>query len=92
MGKITSKNLKFVNINLTKKMDRFSQFNDISDNLLPEDGRVFYHGMILEKEETKTYFERLMKNIEWINDEVLIFGRRIVTKRKVAWYAEKPFK
>lgn len=73
-------------------MDLFSQLNDISDNLLPEDGSVFYHSIILKKEEAKMYFERLMKNIEWINDEVLIFGRRIVTKRKVAWYAEKPFK
>ena len=33
----------------------------------------------------------LLNNIAWKNDEALIFGKRIITKRKVAWYAEKPF-
>ncbi len=34
----------------------------------------------------------MLSDIEWRNDEAIIFGRRIVTKRKVAWYGEKPFK
>ncbi|MBQ0740235.1 alpha-ketoglutarate-dependent dioxygenase AlkB, partial [Aquimarina celericrescens] len=33
----------------------------------------------------------LLKNIEWKNDEAIIFGKRIITKRKVAWYGEKQF-
>ena len=32
-----------------------------------------------------------VKNIEWKNDEAIIFGKLIVTKRKVAWYGEKQF-
>ena len=27
-----------------------------------------------------------MSEIEWKNDEAIIFGKRIITKRKVAWY------
>ncbi|WP_432714331.1 alpha-ketoglutarate-dependent dioxygenase AlkB family protein, partial [Pedobacter sp.] len=30
-------------------------------------------------------------HIDWKNDEAIIFGKRIITKRKVAWYGEKPF-
>src|SRR5690606_23265469 len=30
-------------------------------------------------------------SIEWRNDEAVIFGKKIITKRKVAWYGEKPF-
>jgi alkylated DNA repair dioxygenase AlkB len=32
-----------------------------------------------------------MHNIEWRNDESLIYGKLITTKRKVAWYADEPF-
>lgn len=32
-----------------------------------------------------------MENIEWKNDEALIFGKKILTKRKVAWHAQQPF-
>ena len=32
-----------------------------------------------------------MQNINWQNDVANIFGKQIITKRKVAWYAEKPF-
>ncbi len=34
----------------------------------------------------------LLNNICWKNDEAIIFGKKILTKRKVAWYADKPFK
>ena len=33
----------------------------------------------------------LLNGIEWKNDEVVIYGKRIVTKRKVAWYGDKAF-
>jgi alkylated DNA repair dioxygenase AlkB len=33
----------------------------------------------------------LLNNIEWKNDEAIIFGRHIVTKRKVAWYGNNDF-
>jgi len=33
----------------------------------------------------------LLNTIEWKSDEAIIFGKRIVTKRKVAWYGDHPF-
>lgn len=70
-------------------MDLFSQ--DKSNNLLPQDGEVIYYGPVIPTAKANTYFERLLNEIEWKNDESIIAGKRIVTKRKVAWYGQKPF-
>ncbi|WP_299009946.1 alpha-ketoglutarate-dependent dioxygenase AlkB [uncultured Tenacibaculum sp.] len=72
-------------------MDLFSQFDDTLKNLLPKDGTVNYYGIVLSKELADHYYEALLNSIEWRNDEAIIFGKRMVTKRKVAWYAEQPF-
>ena len=36
-------------------------------------------------------FSKLQNEIEWKNDQALIYGKLITTKRKVAWYANKEF-
>jgi alkylated DNA repair dioxygenase AlkB len=72
-------------------MDLFNS-NTEPNNLLPFDGEVIYYGKIFEKKEANLFFDLLMKNIEWKNDEAFIYGKKIITKRKVAWYAEKEFK
>ncbi|SEB51059.1 Alkylated DNA repair dioxygenase AlkB [Tenacibaculum sp. MAR_2009_124] len=72
-------------------MDLFSQFNDTPRNLLPKDGTVLYYGLVISKDESEIYYKQLLNTIDWRNDEAIIFGKRMVTKRKVAWYAEKPF-
>ena len=72
-------------------MDLFSQFDSIPKNLLPKDGTVFYYGLVLSKVKADAFYDVLLNSIEWRNDEAIIFGKRIITKRKVAWYAEKPF-
>ncbi len=60
-------------------------------NLLPKDGIVIYYGKIFSEELANLYFENLMNQIEWKNDQAIIFGKQITTKRKVAWYGEKEF-
>lgn len=74
-----------------KKMDLFNQTIDKSKNWLPQDGTVNYYGKLLDREKSNFYLNRLLETIEWRNDEAIIFGRKIITKRKVAWYGEKPF-
>lgn len=69
----------------------FDRDFDPTKNLLPEGGVVNYFGKIFSAEESDFYFQALMNKIEWRNDEAVIFGKKIITKRKVAWYAEKPF-
>ncbi len=60
-------------------------------NLLPSDGEVVYHGQVLSPVEASRCFEALMAEVPWRNDEVVIFGKRIVTARKVAWYGDEAF-
>jgi len=57
-------------------------------NILPKDGEVKYFEGFFDKVESDTYFEKLKNDIEWKNDEIYIFGKHIITKRKVAWYGE----
>ncbi|CAG2534336.1 Alkylated DNA repair dioxygenase AlkB [Maribacter dokdonensis] len=64
---------------------------DHTKNLLPHDGTVHYFGKILNEEDAIHYLNVLLNKIEWKNDEAIIFGKKIITKRKVAWYGEKPF-
>lgn len=60
-------------------------------NLLPHDGDVRYHGCILPAAAADSYLQQMMQQIPWQHDEVIIFGKRMVTKRKVAWYGSKPY-
>lgn len=64
---------------------------DPTANLLPGDGTVNYHGRILRSDEAQRYYETLRNNIRWKHDEAVIFGQRIVTARKVAWYGDSDY-
>ncbi len=63
-------------------------FRDNKTNLLPYDGTVYYYGKIIKFAQCEEYFNRLMHTIAWKNDEAIIFGKHIITKRKVAWYGD----
>ncbi len=62
---------------------------DPNKNLLPYDGTVNYYGVVINQ--TREIYESLLADIEWKNDEAIIFGKHILTKRKVAWYGDRAF-
>ncbi len=67
-------------------------FNPITiQNILPKDGEVIYYGPIISIQQANDFLQQLLENIEWKNDEAVIFGKHIITKRKVAWYADVNF-
>lgn len=70
--------------------DLFANEYDPDENQLPYDGTVRYWGAIFDVQQSDNYFHQLMKNIAWQNDEVIIYGKHIVTQRKIAWYADRP--
>lgn len=72
-------------------MDLFNQDSGENINLLPKDGTVNYFGKIMPTTQALSYLDYLLNEIQWRNDVAIIFGKRIETKRKVAWYAESPF-
>ena len=72
-------------------MDLFNTQSPHLTNLLPKDGTVNYFGQIFTIAESDDFYKRLMSEIEWENDQALIFGKLIITKRKAAWYGDKSF-
>src|SRR5690554_2656003 len=72
-------------------MNLFDDITDKTKNWLPQDGTVNYYGKLFTAIEANYYLDKLLTTIEWRNDEAIIFGKKIITKRKVAWYGEKPY-
>lgn len=72
-------------------MDLFRQSIERPDNLLPKEGVVKYYGILIPVAAADDFFNRLLTAIEWKNDEAIIRGKRLITKRKVAWYADHAF-
>ncbi len=70
-------------------MDLFN--TNSSPNLLPYDGEVIYYGFVLTQQQAEYYFNELLNNIPWQHDEAIIYGKKIITKRKVAWYGDKNY-
>lgn len=72
-------------------MDLFGNDVDERTNLLPYDGEVNYFGQLFPKKEADFYYEQLLNTIDWKNDEAIVFGKHIITKRKVGWYGDRDF-
>jgi len=72
-------------------MDLFSNEIREKDNLLPKDGIANYYGRLFSKNESDHFLQRLLDTLEWKNDEAIVYGKLIVTKRKVAWYGDRDF-
>lgn len=72
-------------------MDLFENNIDKTKNWLPKDGTVNYYGKLFNRQQADNYLEKLLNTIDWRNDEAILFGKKIITKRKVAWYGDKPF-
>ncbi|PJZ75938.1 alpha-ketoglutarate-dependent dioxygenase AlkB family protein [Leptospira neocaledonica] len=60
-------------------------------NLLPYEGIVQYFGPVLSISAANDYLKILLKDIPWKNDEAIIFGKHIITKRMVAWYGDADY-
>jgi alkylated DNA repair dioxygenase AlkB len=63
----------------------------LKQNLLPHDGTVIHHGPLLTEPEATAAFTALLTELPWQHDEVRLFGKRIVTARKVSWHGDRPF-
>ncbi len=72
-------------------MDLFDTTPGSEKNLLPLDGTVNYYGRVMSPGQANDFFNKLLENLAWQNDEAIIFGKLIITKRKVAWYGDKKF-
>lgn len=60
-------------------------------NILPYDGEAIYYGHILTESEARNYYTTLLETLPWRHDEAVIYGKRIATKRKVAWFGDQNY-
>ncbi|MCX2680113.1 alpha-ketoglutarate-dependent dioxygenase AlkB [Galbibacter sp. EGI 63066] len=72
-------------------MKLFDIHTDPNQNLLPYDGIVNYYGNVIPHVKASDLYDSLLNSITWEHDKIILFGKQIVTKRKVAWYGDKPF-
>jgi alkylated DNA repair dioxygenase AlkB len=57
-------------------------------NIINKDGIAIYYGCILNEQSLPTIYNELLNKIAWQQDQIVMFGKAITTKRKVAFYAD----
>lgn len=62
-----------------------------AQNLLPQDGEVYFWPAAVAHELAEQYLQRLQQEIFWRADEARIYGKHIITRRQYAWYADKHY-
>ena len=60
-------------------------------NILPYNGVALYFGNLFSGDEADKFFNRLLDTIAWKSEEAIVYGKHIVTKRKVAWYGNEAY-
>ena len=58
-------------------------------NLLPKDGCAQYFPAILNIDGCSSLLHALMHSLDWRVDKLMMFGKLITTKRKVAWVGDE---
>jgi alkylated DNA repair dioxygenase AlkB len=57
-------------------------------NILPQDGIALYYEKIIAEDEVIELYDALFNNIHWENERIIMFGKEIITKRKVAFFSD----
>lgn len=59
--------------------------------VLEHDGLVEYYSDFMSSLDSQHFFNSLKCEIDWQQDQLIMYGKHINTKRKVAWYGDKPY-
>ena len=62
-----------------------------SHNILPYDGEVYYSKRLWNFDESQVIFKSFFIDFPWRHDELIMFGKKIVTNRKVVWFGDEAF-
>lgn len=66
----------------------FNSLNKDFPYIINKEGQAIYFGRIISEEQINVFYEELINKIDWKNEVVVMFGKEITTKRKVAFYSE----
>lgn len=64
---------------------------DENINLLPIDGELFYFQNFLPKVESQAIITKLLEELQFKNDETIVFGKHHIMNRLTAWVGDEPF-
>lgn len=59
-----------------------------SPNLLASDGEAYFYPDFFNREESDRLFRMLTRNIAWMQEPVIVMGKRIMQPRLTAWYGD----
>jgi alkylated DNA repair dioxygenase AlkB len=57
--------------------------------ILPKDGQADYHRAVFDLNQCSALFEVLQTSLDWQHDRIIMFGKEVITKRKVVWVANE---
>lgn len=57
-------------------------------NLLSKDGAAYYYPEWMSGVDSTKLMDHLYQSLQWEADQLLIFGKRVTTRRKVAWVGD----
>jgi len=61
---------------------------DCTLNILPRDGRVDYYPNIFDELQSSRMVTQLQESLIWESDQLIMFGKVVTTRRKVAWVGD----
>jgi alkylated DNA repair dioxygenase AlkB len=64
---------------------------NLGETIVNKFGGVTYLKAFYDTVDAVHLYDYLFKNIPWVNDTAFIYGKRIITKRQIAWFADKEF-
>ena len=63
-------------------------FSDDAFNLLPMNGAAHYYPKVYTEQSSAQLIEQLQSSLTWEPDRLMMFGKLLTTRRKVAWVGD----
>lgn len=72
-------------------MPQYQLINENINIIDNPNSQVTYQSQFLSEEVSDYLFNFFVNNLIWENDKAIIYGKEIITKRKIAWFANTNF-
>jgi len=65
-----------------------SKHSDYMTNVLPKDGCAYYFPEVFSELHSVNLMSQLQASLVWESDQLIMFGKTVITRRKVAWVGD----
>lgn len=70
-------------------MDLFQSNERVFEEIPVKDGKLLFMRNFMFESKAQDYYNKLLNNIDWIQEEIKVFGKTHPVPRETAWYGEK---